>query len=68
MDTLHSAAAAQKYKAIYLPKDNSYSEIEKYYDVAGPDYEMWSRNFNMHFGYCRSFKDIFFQEKMLENI
>ena len=68
MDTLHSAAAAQKYKAIYLPKDNSYSEIEKYYDVAGPDYEMWSRNFNMHFGYCRSFKDIFFQEKMLENM
>ena len=68
MDTFHTAAAAQKIKAIYPAKENKYSEIEKYYDVAGPDYEMWSRNFNMHFGYCRSFRDIFFQEKMLENM
>ncbi len=52
MNTLHATAAAQPYKAINPPKENSYSEIEKYYDVAGPDYEMWSKNFNIHFGYC----------------
>ena len=68
MDTLHTAKKKKKIKAIYPAKENKYSEIEKYYDVAGPDYEMWSRNFNMHFGYCRSFKNIFFLEKMLENM
>ena len=40
MDTLHTAAAPQKIKAIYPAKENKYSEIEKYYDVAGPDYEI----------------------------
>lgn len=45
-----------------------YRDIKKYYDIAGPDYETWSRNFNMHFGYCRSFTDIFFLEKMLVNM
>jgi ubiquinone/menaquinone biosynthesis C-methylase UbiE len=45
-----------------------YREIKEYYDIAGPDYETWSRNFNMHFGYCRSFKDIFSLEKMLMNM
>jgi ubiquinone/menaquinone biosynthesis C-methylase UbiE len=45
-----------------------YADIERYYDIAGPDYEAWSRNFNMHFGYCRSLLDIFRPEKMLVNM
>jgi hypothetical protein len=27
--------------------------LEQYYREAGPDYEAWSREFNMHFGYYR---------------
>jgi ubiquinone/menaquinone biosynthesis C-methylase UbiE len=41
------------------------STIKDYYTIAGPDYEAWSRNFNMHFGYCKKFTDIFSLEKML---
>jgi ubiquinone/menaquinone biosynthesis C-methylase UbiE len=42
-----------------------YQNIAEYYNVAGPDYEAWSKNFNMHFGYCKKFTDIFNLEKML---
>jgi MPBQ/MSBQ methyltransferase len=42
-----------------------YSNIQDYYNIAGPDYEAWSPNFNMHFGYCKHFSDIFSLEKML---
>jgi MPBQ/MSBQ methyltransferase len=42
-----------------------YDHIRDYYNIAGPDYEAWSRNFNMHFGYCKKFTDIFSLEKML---
>lgn len=48
--------------------ETGYEEIKTYYNVAGPDYEAWSRNFNMHFGYCKSFTDIFFLERMLMNM
>jgi ubiquinone/menaquinone biosynthesis C-methylase UbiE len=39
--------------------------IKEYYTIAGPDYEAWSKDFNMHFGYCKKFTDIFSLEKML---
>ena len=42
-----------------------YSTINDYYNIAGPDYEAWSKNFNMHFGYCKKWSDIFSLEKML---
>ena len=42
-----------------------YSTIQDYYNIAGPDYEAWSKDFNMHFGYCKKFSDIFSLEKML---
>ena len=42
-----------------------YSTIKDYYNIAGPDYEAWSKDFNMHFGYCKTFTDIFSLEKML---
>jgi MPBQ/MSBQ methyltransferase len=47
---------------------NRYFGIRDYYNIAGPDYEAWSPNFNMHFGYCRSLRDIFSLEKMLSNM
>lgn len=56
------------YKGPNTLTTDPYSEIKQYYDVAGPDYEMWSRHFNMHFGYCQSFTDIFFLERMLVNM
>ncbi|MEI9958416.1 MAG: hypothetical protein WDM90_19405 [Ferruginibacter sp.] len=43
----------------------AYSNIKDYYNIAGPDYEAWSKDFNMHFGYCKKFTDIFSLEKML---
>ena len=42
-----------------------YKGIADYYNIAGPDYETWSPDFNMHFGYCKRFTDIFSLEKML---
>jgi len=65
-DTLLPSSAT----AIASPdrKKDSYKEISQYYDVAGPDYEMWSKHFNMHFGYANSFTDIFFLERMLNNM
>lgn len=42
-----------------------YNTIKDYYNIAGPDYEAWSKDFNMHFGYCKNFTDIFSLEKML---
>jgi ubiquinone/menaquinone biosynthesis C-methylase UbiE len=47
---------------------SGYQDITTYYDVAGPDYEMWSKNFNMHFGYIKKFTDLFSLEKMLVNM
>ncbi len=58
----------QKKAGLPLSLQNDYHDIRNYYDVAGPDYETWSRNFNMHFGYCKSFTDIFHLEKMLVNM
>jgi len=42
-----------------------YSSIKDYYNIAGPDYAAWSKDFNMHFGYCKKFADIFSLNKML---
>ena len=58
----------QKYGAKNLIPENDYNDIKRYYDIAGPDYEVWSKDFNMHFGYCKSFTDIFRLEKMLVNM
>ncbi|MEL7001545.1 MAG: methyltransferase domain-containing protein [Bacteroidota bacterium] len=39
-----------------------------YYEKAGPDYEAWSKNFNMHFGYYRTGINPFNRESMLEEM
>ena len=46
-------------------KPEAYNKVTAYYDIAGPDYESWSPGFNMHFGYCKHFTDMFQLEKML---
>jgi len=48
-----------------VKKQAIYSTIQDYYNIAGPDYEAWSKDFNMHFGYCKKISDIFSLEKML---
>lgn len=42
-----------------------HKDIKKYYEVAGMDYQAWSKTFNMHFGYLKKWTDIFSLEKML---
>jgi MPBQ/MSBQ methyltransferase len=42
-----------------------YAAIRSYYNHAGPDYAAWSKNFNMHFGYCKKWTDCFSLEQML---
>jgi ubiquinone/menaquinone biosynthesis C-methylase UbiE len=39
-----------------------------YYTFAGPDYEFWSKNFNMHFGYAKYSSDCWSREKMLQRM
>ncbi len=52
--------------AVHIPAPAiTYRSIRDYYNIAGPDYASWSRDFNMHFGYCKYFTDIFSLEKML---
>lgn len=68
METLLTKEIIQRYKPESSAPVKDYSAIKEYYDIAGPDYETWSRNFNMHFGYCRRFSDIFSLEKMLVNM
>lgn len=51
-----------------LNLDTDYDPIKTYYDIAGPDYEVWSKQFNMHFGYWKSFIDLFSLERMLVNM
>lgn len=63
--------SAETYPENSLPVpvlSNTYSTVKNYYDIAGPDYESWSKDFNMHFGYCKKFTDIFSLEKMLVNM
>lgn len=47
-------------------QDNS--QLIDYYEKAGPDYEAWSTNFNMHFGYYEKGMNPFNREQMLEKM
>lgn len=68
MKTHYTHEIIEKYSSANSIPEKDYDEIKQYYDIAGPDYETWSKDFNMHFGYCKSFSDIFFLEKMLVNM
>lgn len=43
-------------------------EIVRYYESTGLDYETWSRDFNMHFGYWRPGLSLWQREPMLEEM
>ncbi len=45
-----------------------YDRLIAYYEQAGPDYEEWSRAFNMHFGYFRFGLNPFLREPMLQEM
>lgn len=49
-------------------KDKYYQGIIDYYSQAGMDYEPWSRQFNMHFGYYRLGLNPFNRERMLDEM
>lgn len=44
------------------------SKLLRYYEKAGPDYEHWSKNFNMHFGFYEAGMNPFNREQLLENM
>lgn len=44
------------------------TKIHNYYREAGPDYEIWSKDFNMHFGYWKWGMNPFKREKMLNKM
>lgn len=48
--------------------DQYYQQIIEYYSSSGMDYEPWSRNFNMHFGYYRFGLNPFKREQMLDEM
>ena len=49
-------------------KTSTGNAIVDYYTDAGPDYEAWSKNFNMHFGFALKRWDCLSREKMLERM
>lgn len=52
-------------ETITIDFEKDYTDIIEYYNEAGPDYEAWSKSFNMHFGYG-TWLNVFQREKMLE--
>lgn len=68
MNPISSSKISPKKTSLEIITENDYTDIKEYYAVAGPDYEMWSKQFNMHFGYVKSLTDIFSLEKMLVNM
>jgi MPBQ/MSBQ methyltransferase len=47
---------------------NSKQNVQDYYTEAGPDYEIWSKDFNMHFGLALNPMDCWSREKMLRQM
>lgn len=68
MESTHLAETAARHYIHPTIPGEYYKDITDYYDIAGPDYEAWSKNFNMHFGYCTSFFNLFSLETMLNNM
>ncbi len=60
-------------KTLPAPKHRPVESQQKkalldYYEIAGPDYEAWSKEFNMHFGYYEWGMNPFDREKMLNHM
>ena len=51
-----------------LTQKSDAQELLGYYEKAGPDYETWSPNFNMHFGYYEKGMNPFRREQMLQKM
>ena len=62
-----------KIKTAVIPSHSGLSKKQKnqinaYYSEAGPDYETWSKAFNMHYGYFRKGMNPFRREPMLNQM
>jgi cyclopropane fatty-acyl-phospholipid synthase-like methyltransferase len=64
MKTLQTEFEPVKQKSI----SQLHQRIIAYYQIAGPDYETWSREFNMHFGYFRLGLNPFRREAQLRQM
>lgn len=60
------AASFQKQNIRFDAKSGN--KVVDYYTDAGPDYEFWSKNFNMHFGYAQRTLDCWSRETMLQRM
>ena len=61
--------AKERYKTITSDFSSETGDsIIDYYTEAGPDYEYWSKNFNMHFGFADQTWDCLSREKMLQRM
>lgn len=49
-------------------QSDSGNAVVDYYTEAGPDYEFWSKNFNMHFGFAAKRWDCLSREAMLQRM
>jgi len=59
----------EKYKTITSDFSSETGDsIIDYYTEAGPDYEYWSKNFNMHFGFADQTWDCLSRETMLQRM
>ncbi|WP_103863656.1 methyltransferase domain-containing protein [Aquimarina sp. I32.4] len=50
-----------------LKRSSTKEKITQFYDEATEDYEFWSKDFNMHFGYYTPFKTSIFQRDSMLN-
>lgn len=62
-----TTSIAQKVNTQTL-ETKSGNAVVDYYTDAGPDYEFWSKNFNMHFGYAEKTWDCWSRETMLQRM
>lgn len=65
MEAVVKLSEGTRARVRYTESGNS---IIDYYTEAGPDYEYWSKNFNMHFGYALKKGDCLSREKMLQRM
>ena len=68
MNVMTTKAKATSTKERTEFQAESGNSIIDYYTEAGPDYEYWSKNFNMHFGYASKKWDCLNRETMLQRM
>lgn len=65
--TLESSAKIHRL-ALQDSNTQDIDQLVQYYTESGPDYEDWSRNYHMHFGFYRGWSNPFRLESMLQEM